>query len=441
MAVFSMPFTFTTIMYGHWIFGKVMCPATLFILQFCEEYGETLKLVEQQNKFYMYRAPKLPRTKLILEISNDKLYVLVNVMTLYVSPSHLAFAKRPVIENLTVERGIISSVLNIEWGDLKYKLHGVERAIPLPKAVKIPKWKDSKCMAVEEVSVCVSIYTLTSIGIDRYYAVVHPLKLRPSKYRNRIVILIIWVISVLSGIVQLVMGGTKRYFWDGQFFYTCSEGWPTETSSVVYETFVMCMTYFVPLLVLSFTYIKVGCRLWGRQLPGNANQARDRSHMRSTRKVIKMLVVVLLMFALCWIPLHIFNIIQRVHRDLKQHEIIRAVNAILLWIAMSNSFVNPIIYSFMNDSFRKELYFLLCFCCRWRGRKRNISSSRARKFRLQQRSQRNAYSTVTVSSKLTQSGPISKRERASITTGEQNERENIEDWLVMKTNNLIITTN
>ncbi|XP_077863712.1 QRFP-like peptide receptor [Saccoglossus kowalevskii] len=324
MAVFSMPFTFTTIMYGHWIFGKVMCPATLFILQ---------------------------------------------------------------------------------------------------------------------VSVCVSIYTLTSIGIDRYYAVVHPLKLRPSKYRNRIVILIIWVISVLSGIVQLVMGGTKRYFWDGQFFYTCSEGWPTETSSVVYETFVMCMTYFVPLLVLSFTYIKVGCRLWGRQLPGNANQARDRSHMRSTRKVIKMLVVVLLMFALCWIPLHIFNIIQRVHRDLKQHEIIRAVNAILLWIAMSNSFVNPIIYSFMNDSFRKELYFLLCFCCRWRGRKRNISSSRARKFRLQQRSQRNAYSTVTVSSKLTQSGPISKRERASITTGEQNERENIEDWLVMKTNNLIITTN
>ena len=33
MAVFSMPFTFTTIMYGHWIYGNVMCPVTLFILQ------------------------------------------------------------------------------------------------------------------------------------------------------------------------------------------------------------------------------------------------------------------------------------------------------------------------------------------------------------------------------------------------------------------------
>ncbi|XP_077864011.1 tachykinin-like peptides receptor 99D [Saccoglossus kowalevskii] len=241
MTIFSMSFTFTTIMYGHWIFGQLMCPVTLFTLQ---------------------------------------------------------------------------------------------------------------------VTVCVSIYTLTAIGIDRYYAIVYPLKIRASKYRNVIIIMVIWVVSIVSGIVQLVLGKTKKFYWDGQFLYSCSERWPTETSSAIYEVFVMCVTYFLPLLVLCYTYITVGFKLWGRKLPGNADEARDISNQRSKRKVIKMLVVLLLMFALCWMPLHVFNIIQRLHRDLKQQDTIRGVNAVLLWIAMSNTFVNPFIYCFMNEKFRYGVLLL-----------------------------------------------------------------------------------
>ncbi|NP_001161681.1 tachykinin receptor-like protein [Saccoglossus kowalevskii] len=244
MAVFSMPFTFITLMNGHWTFGKEMCSITLFLMQ---------------------------------------------------------------------------------------------------------------------VSVCVSIYTLTAIGIDRYYAVLHPMRRRASKKRNLCIVLIIWIISAMSGSVQIAMARTKQYIWDGEFFYTCGEQWPNKTSAVAYEIFVMCGTYFVPLLAMCYTYIMVGYTLWFRQIPGNADQVRDYKHIKTKRKVVEMLVVVLLMFALCWMPLHVFNIVQRVHRDLKQQDITRQINAALIWIAMSNSFVNPVIYCFMNDSFRNHLK-LICRC-------------------------------------------------------------------------------
>ncbi|XP_077866840.1 substance-P receptor-like [Saccoglossus kowalevskii] len=235
LAVFSMPFSFTTLMYGHWMFGRAMCPIVLF---------------------------------------------------------------------------------------------------------------------VQQVSVSVSIYTLTAIGIDRYFAVIYPLKIRPTNIRNRVALLLVWVVSLLLSVVQLVVGYTKELYWDGSVVVHCAEWWPNERISAAYELFVMCITYFVPLILLSYTYISVGRRLWGRKIPGNADLGRDRSHAKSKRKVIKMLVVVLLTFALCWLPLHVFNIVQRIHPVILQHDMTRAVNAVVLWLAMSNSFVNPFIYSFMNDNFR-----------------------------------------------------------------------------------------
>ena len=147
---------------------------------------------------------------------------------------------------------------------------------------------------------CVSIYTLTAIGIDRYYAVIHPLKLRMNKNRNIHVIMIIWLISMISGIVQLIMARTKTHHWDGDVIYSCSERWPNETASASYEAFVMCVTYVIPLLVLSYTYIKVGSKLWGRTIPGNADVARDYSHYKSKRKVMVVLISALFTLKHTW---------------------------------------------------------------------------------------------------------------------------------------------
>ena len=76
------------------------------------------------------------------------------------------------------------------------------------------------------------------------------------------------------------------------------------------------------------------------------------------RQVIKMLMVVVILFAVCWLPLHLFNIILDFVPQLRNEDqpeassIVVAVYTTVHWVAMSNSFVNPIIYCFLNDSFR-----------------------------------------------------------------------------------------
>jgi len=71
-----------------------------------------------------------------------------------------------------------------------------------------------------------------------------------------------------------------------------------------------------------------------------------------------MLMVVVTLFALCWLPLHGFNIILDFVPQLRNEDqpeasrVVVAIYTTVHWLAMSNSFVNPIIYGFLNDSFR-----------------------------------------------------------------------------------------
>ena len=71
-----------------------------------------------------------------------------------------------------------------------------------------------------------------------------------------------------------------------------------------------------------------------------------------------MLVVVVLLFGICWLPLHVFILVIDFNPDLvdydspQQLQFVTTLYYTVHWLAMSNSFVNPIIYGFLNDSFR-----------------------------------------------------------------------------------------
>ncbi|XP_077999609.1 prolactin-releasing peptide receptor-like [Glandiceps talaboti] len=286
---------------------------------------------------------------------------------------------------------LTSYLVNLSVADLTMAVFCMPFTFP---TIFAGHWKFGKVMCptvifLQQVSVIVSVYTLTAIGIDRYYAILHPLTKRVTKNRTKHVICIIWVVSICLSIVQLVSARSipydlnEDYDIEGDTVYFCGE-WLDPKTAGGYEVFVLIITYIIPLCILTYTYVNIGKRLWGRTLPGNIDRNRDLAHLKAKRKTIKMLVIVVLMFALCWLPLHVINVVMRIYPDIYVLEetqgTIRILHASFLWLACANSFVNPFVYVFINETFQTDLKRLLkCQGIRkWRRKHGSIMSASSR---------------------------------------------------------------
>ena len=76
-------------------------------------------------------------------------------------------------------------------------------------------------------------------------------------------------------------------------------------------------------------------------------------------QVTKMLVAIVVLFGVCWLPLHAFNLLWDLSQQFADfmsspegQPIANSLYLIFHWLAMANSFVNPFIYIFMLTSFR-----------------------------------------------------------------------------------------
>ncbi|KAJ9591745.1 hypothetical protein L9F63_001681, partial [Diploptera punctata] len=70
--------------------------------------------------------------------------------------------------------------------------------------------------------------------------------------------------------------------------------------------------------------------------------------------VIKMLVIVVALFALCWLPLQTYNVLQDIYPQINQYKYINIIWFCCDWLAMSNSCYNPFIYGIYNEKFKRE---------------------------------------------------------------------------------------
>ncbi|TMS13440.1 Neuromedin-K receptor [Larimichthys crocea] len=205
-----------------------------------------------------------------------------------------------------------------------------------------------------------SIYSMAAIAVDRYMAIIHPLKPRLSSTSTKVVIAVIWIVAISLAFPQCYYSVTRFYYPRT----VCMVDWPDDyggTHQLSYQYAVILLIYLVPLLVMLVTYSIVGQSLWGGRIPG---EATDHYHSQITakRKVVKMMVVVVVTFALCWLPYHIYFILGSFNRDIYKQHYIQQVYLAIFWLAMSSTMYNPIIYCCLNQRFRSGFRHAFAWC-------------------------------------------------------------------------------
>jgi hypothetical protein len=236
---------------------------------------------------------------------------------------------------------------------------------------------DAMCKVVnfsQGLAVSSSILTLTVISAERFYAIRRPLRARAFMSRSRIqrIVIGIWIIAAVAVLPNVFVRYEKVIDEILSLkICTCVEEWKTMTLKHLYNFALLFVLYLAPVGFICIGYLRIGLNLWRRQSMlhagvSAAESANARANLTGRRKVARMLFVMALLFALSWLPMHIFAIVLDFlpAETLMEHGILlRHMHSFFLWLGHTNSSINPICYCIMSTSFKAAIRFELRRCC------------------------------------------------------------------------------
>ncbi|XP_035495832.1 neuropeptide FF receptor 1 like 2 [Scophthalmus maximus] len=229
---------------------------------------------------------------------------------------------------------------------------------------------------VQGVSVAASVFTLVAIAVERFRCIVYPLQPKPAALVAQAAIVFIWVLAVVimcpAAMALTVEKFPSHYMVYNDDFnhtlpvYTCYENFDNPRMRKVYTAVLFAHIYLVPLTVITLMYGSIGVKLCSTVVAnrepqlGNAVQVgvrRGGQPMISQKKikVIKMLTLVALLFMLSWLPLWtLMMMTDYAGLDRDQLDLLTSyIFPFAHWLAFSNSSINPIIYGYYNENFRR----------------------------------------------------------------------------------------
>jgi allatostatin receptor len=207
------------------------------------------------------------------------------------------------------------------------------------------------------VTAYASVYTLVFMSLDRYLAVVHPISSMTIRTERNTAIVIIcsWIVICTVNIPVALAHEVHEYRLFGENRSACYPDLAHPNQQVFYGSFFL-FAYSLPLALVCVLYGFMLKRLLYGVVPGCQQSAES---MRSKRRVSRMVIIVVLIFALSWLPLQIIFM----YRSFGEPPDSVAFMAVLMasqCLMYTNSCVNPFLYAFLSENFRKSFMRLLC---------------------------------------------------------------------------------
>ncbi|KAM4827287.1 chemerin-like receptor 1 isoform 2-T5 [Thomomys bottae] len=198
-----------------------------------------------------------------------------------------------------------------------------------------------------------SVFLLTAISLDRCVSVLFPVWAQNHRSVRLacVACLVIWVLAFFLSSPSLIFRDTTPLhgkvicFNNFSLAADASASAQPHLDSVGYSrhlgvtvTRFLC-GFLVPLLLITTCYLIIVHKL-------------RRNHLAKTKKPFKVIVAIIITFFLCWGPYHTIYLLELRHATLPATTLSFAL-PLATAIAIANSCMNPILYVFMGQDFKK----------------------------------------------------------------------------------------
>lgn len=203
-----------------------------------------------------------------------------------------------------------------------------------------------------------SMLFLTCISVDRFLAIVHPLRSRAlrTKRNAKMVCVAVWVL-VLAGSLptgfKLQATSSKHDDSKVRFCFEnfSSNQWQSHLSKMV--IFIETVGFLIPLL------LNVVCSVMVLQTLRRPQTVRHGGRLNK-KKILRMLVVHLCIFCFCFVPYNVnlvFYALVRTNtiKGCFAESVVRTIYPIALCIAVSNCCFDPIVYYFTSETIQNSI--------------------------------------------------------------------------------------
>ncbi|XP_066571253.1 P2Y purinoceptor 4 [Amia ocellicauda] len=203
-----------------------------------------------------------------------------------------------------------------------------------------------------------SILFLTCISVNRYLGICHPISsLKWIKVRHaHLASFLVWVVVTVCLFPNLFFVTTSQRDNDTLCHDTTR---PEDFNEYVnYCSVIMVLLFVIPFLVIVVCYYLMA-RTLCRPRAGVLSSSKQGGGSYSRRKSIKLIIMVLVVFALCFVPFHITRTLYYTYRVLDADcTVLNVINfsyKITRPLASVNSCIDPILYFLAGDHYRAKL--------------------------------------------------------------------------------------
>ncbi|CAO1419392.1 unnamed protein product [Diamesa serratosioi] len=206
------------------------------------------------------------------------------------------------------------------------------------------------------VTAYASIYTLVLISFERYLAVCFPIcSISMRNQRNTsIAIAALWIVILVLSLPVLYAHGlhviTNNYTEENHTFSSCTFITTNDLISFsFYHISFFTTSYMVPLFLISIMYFLMLLRLWRSNLVSTSSESQ-----RGKKKVTRLCVVIVTTFMILWMPIQVILLLKSLEMFKPTTHFKIALQICAHVMAYCSSCINPVLYAFLSENFRKS---------------------------------------------------------------------------------------